>query len=330
MIRVLGILTAAIVAVAALGGFVAFRRPTPGDAVEVSIPEGSSTVAIAELLADQQVIGSVLGFRLMSRVRGLDGEIRAGNYELNRGMGVHAALDVLGGGPVQRSISVTIPEGFTVRKVAERLGERTHLEADDVLAAAGSGDVRPEALPEDVDSLEGFLFPDTYAVFPKETAVDVLRRMVSQFDERTSELDWSFAASRGLSRYEAVIIASLVEREAKVPEDRPKVAAVVYNRLAKGMRLQIDITALYGREHKVPTRRDLRQESPYNTYVIDGLPPTPIANPGLESIRAALDPADIDALYYVVVEESGRHAFTADYNEFQRLKQRRPAEVRGG
>ena len=96
-------------------------------------------------------------------------------------------------------------------------------------------------------------------------------------------------------------------------EDRAKVAAVIYNRLAKGMRLQIDITALYGLdEHKVPTRADLRRESPYNTYLIDGLPPTPIANPGLESIQAALHPADIDAIYYVVIDPSGKHGFTDD------------------
>jgi UPF0755 protein len=152
--------------------------------------------------------------------------------------------------------------------------------------------------------------------------------MVAEFEKRTEGLDWSVPERRGLSRYDALIIASLVEREAKVEGDRPKIAAVIYNRLKRGMRLQIDITALYGLDtHKVPTREDLRRESPYNTYLIDGLPPTPIASPGLASIQAVLKPAYTSAIYYVVTDPSGRHSFTDDPAEFERLKQRRPAEV---
>jgi UPF0755 protein len=130
--------------------------------------------------------------------------------------------------------------------------------------------------------------------------------------------------------YEVVIIASLIEEEARIPEDRPKVAAVIYNRLAREMNLQIDATVLYAlpRHKERLTYEDLETPSPYNTYLHPGLPPTPIASPGLASLEAALQPADADYLYYVVIDDSGRHAFTASYEEFLRFKEQ--AQQGGG
>jgi len=173
------------------------------------------------------------------------------------------------------------------------------------------------------------LFPQTYVIANDDTAVGVARRMVDDFSTATASLDWSYALSRGLTRYQAVIVASLIEREAKVTEDRAKVAAVIYNRLARRMRLQVDATAIYGIPHKVPTQADLLRRSPYNTYLIAGLPPTPIASPGLASLQAALHPAPIDALYYVVCSPTGRHCFTNSVAEFQRLQRLAPPETRG-
>lgn len=331
MKRALVVGSAVIVLV--LGGGVAFLalyRPAPGEAVEVEVRQGATTADIAEVLAEEGVISSTLFFRAAARLRGLDGELEAGAYELRRGMGTQAALDALSRGTEAGSVPVTVPEGFTVAQIAERVGERTHLTEDAFLAASSSATVRPAMLPQEEELLEGFLFPDTYRVADDADAPALVRRMVAEFEQRTADLDWSVPEGRGLSRYDALIMASLIEREAKVPEDRAKIAAVIYNRLEQGMKLQIDITALYGTEHKVPTRRDLERESPYNTYVIEGLPPTPIANPGLPAIRAALEPAASDALYYVVVDPSGRHAFTSSFEEFQRLKEQRPEEVRGG
>ena len=327
IVRLVGVAAVVVVLVAATGAVLAFRRPTPGEPVPVVIEQGASTAAIAQRLADLDVISSSLGFRLMARIRGLDGSIRAGSYELRRGMGVHAALDRLSEGSVDPSVAVTIPEGFTVQQVVAKLADASHLSREAL--AAGSAGVRGPFQPDGIDNVEGFLFPDTYRVADDDEPVAVLQQMVDVFSSRTATLSWVYPEARGLSRYDALIIASLIEREAKVDEDRRKVSAVIYNRLERGMRLQIDITALYGTDHKVPTRRDLERRSPYNTYIIDGLPPTPIANPGLASIEAALDPEPIDALYYVVVDPSGKHAFTADYDEFQRLLSRRPAEVRG-
>lgn len=320
---------ALVVLTAGIGTFVWFSRPTPGPPIEIAIEPGATTTDIATLLRNRDVIsGSALWFRLFARLRGIDGKIQAGRYIMAEDMGVQAALDVLSKAPTEKGTPITVPPGFSLPQVATRLGAQTKITAESFLTAATNGSVRASIQPPGVNNLEGFLFPDTYIVGERENATDVARRMVAEFEKRTEDLDWSVPERRGLSRYDALIIASLVEREAKVEGDRPKIAAVIYNRLKRGMRLQIDITALYGLDaHKVPTREDLRRESPYNTYLIDGLPPTPIASPGLASLEAALHPTYTKAIYYVVTDPSGRHSFTDDPAEFERLKQRRPPEV---
>ncbi|HVL80602.1 MAG TPA: endolytic transglycosylase MltG, partial [Actinomycetota bacterium] len=262
---VLTVLTALAVAATA---YALTRRPDPGESVEVTVPAGASTVQIAELLVENEVIGSTAGFRLMSRLRGLDGTIRAGRYELRKGLGVQAALDALASGPRDRLSSITIPEGYTVAQIARRVGERTHITEEAFLEVATSGRIRASIQPQGVESLEGFLFPETYSLSEHDTAEQLVRRMVDQFEAHAADLDWTRAEAAGLTKYEAVTLASLIEREAKLDEDRAMVSAVIYNRLRKGMRLQIDITALYDApRHKIPTRRDLQRESPYNTYL---------------------------------------------------------------
>lgn len=328
--KLLATLVAVAVVGGAVGGYVLFR---PGSgAREVVIPTGATTIEIGQILEREGVIGSDSLFEIVAWLRRIDGRIQAGRYELLGDMGIVAVVNALARGPEQKGTGVTVPEGFSLRQIAERVGARTHIpETDFRDTAERGGTIRASIQPPGVATLEGFLFPETYFVSDSESATGLVRRMVEEFERRTTDLDWSFAESRKLSRYQALVLASLVEREAKVPEDRSKVAAVIYNRLAKGMRLQIDITALYGLdEHKVPTRADLRRATPYNTYVIDGLPPTPIASPGRASIEAALHPAPTDALYYVVIDPSGRHGFTDSPEEFERLKRQRPAEVRGG
>jgi UPF0755 protein len=327
--RVLAIVLSLLVVVAGVGGYAAFLyRPSAGAAVTVDIAPGSTTAQIAAQLAQDKVIGQAWWFRIMAKVRGIDGKIQAGRYRMRQGMGTMAALDVLSGAAGDAGVEVTIPEGFTLGQIAARLGARTKIRASAFLAAATNGTVRAPIEPESVTTLEGLLFPQTYLVTDRDAPDALARRMVEEFARATAAVDWSGAERRGLSRYQAVIVASLVEREAKVPQDRAKVSAVIYNRLARGMRLQIDATALYGLpEHKVPTLADLRRPSPYNTYLINGLPPTPIASPGLQSIEAALHPAAIDALYYVVCATDGHHCFTKSPAEFERLKRLRPASV---
>jgi UPF0755 protein len=176
-----------------------------------------------------------------------------------------------------------------------------------------------------VTSLEGLLFPDTYGIEPDDTAIGVIQAMLDQLEVVLSRYQLS-TAPRNLSPYQLLIVASMIEREAKVDADRPKIAAVIYNRLAAGKRLEIDATVEYAVGHPRLTAADLRSSSPYNTYTHDGLPPTPIAAPGEAAIRAALQPADGDWIYYVLATKEGKHAFTRSYDEFLRLKARARAK----
>jgi UPF0755 protein len=329
--RVLAVGLVVVLLALAGGAYLGFvRKPVGGERITFDVASGETTSVIAARLKQQGVIGSVWWFRVLAKVRGADGRIQAGRYQLHKGMGVAAALDVISGAAGEPGVEVTIPEGFTVRQIASRLASRARLPAAAAEAAATNGSISTEIQPPGVKTLEGLLYPETYLVTKSDTAQRVVERMVQTFTKETSTLNWSYALSRGLTKYQAVIMASLIEREAKVPEDRTKVAAVIYNRLAIKMRLQIDATALYGLpEHKVPTLRDLRRESPYNTYLIPGLPPTPIASPGRAALEAAVHPASTNALYYVVCHPSGRHCFTDSPAEFQRLLRLRPPETTG-
>jgi UPF0755 protein len=221
-------------------------------------------------------------------------------------------------------VTVTIPEGLEMPQVAEVVSRGLGLDAAAFEEAASSGEhALPPYLPEDAPSLEGFLFPKTYE-FP--TGVDedqVITRLLEQFEAEAATLDWDRAGALGLTAYEVVIVASMIEREARVDRDRAKVSAVIHNRLREGMPLQIDATVQYAMPegNRPLTFEDYEYESPYNTYLHPGLTPTPIASPGLESLQAALDPADEDYLYFVVTDpQTGEHAFAETYEEFLRLK----------
>jgi UPF0755 protein len=176
-------------------------------------------------------------------------------------------------------------------------------------------------LPKGTKSVEGFLFPSTYDFLKDVKADDVVRRMLAEFEDQVKDLPWANAEALDVTKYEVVVAASLIEREARFDEDRGKIAAVIYNRLKKGMALQIDASVQYVLGSWGPiTVKDRDLPSPYNTYLHAGLPPTPIASPGLKSIIAALTPAKANYLYYVVIDAAGHHAFTNSYQEFLRLK----------
>jgi UPF0755 protein len=182
-------------------------------------------------------------------------------------------------------------------------------------------------LPQEGETLEGFLFPNTYDFLKDSGARDVVSRQLAEFQTETASLPWENAKSLGVSQYEVVIIASMIEREARFPGDRAKVSRVIYNRLERGMRLQIDATVQYalGQNKPVLTYQDLRVQSAYNTYLHSGLPPTPIASPSLASLRAALEPAQGPWLYYLVVDSAGHEFFTSSYQDFLKKK----AQVQG-
>lgn len=281
----------------------------PGRTVDVTIPRGAAAARIGAILAADHVIAHPFWFRLYVRLHG--GRFQAGEFALREHESYAAAIRALEG--PQMATRLVIPEGFTIAQIAERVGAIPGHTQSGFLSAAGSGEVRSPYEPPGSENLEGLLFPDTYLVTPGESDRQILQQMVDRFDQVAAQVDLArAAAAQGVSPYQAVIVASLVEREAKLARDRPLVAEVVYNRLARGMRLQIDATVLYalGPGHQSLTAADLGIQSPYNTYLVGGLPPGPIADPGLAALEAALHPARGNYLYYVVVAADGQEAFS--------------------
>jgi UPF0755 protein len=289
-----------------------------GQEVTVTVESGQSSVEIGRALRDAGVIDSVNRFRDAAEERGLDGLLKPGTYTLVTGSNLDQVLEILAKGP-STGIPITIPEGWTVAQIVDKLAATEQFTKAEVDKALQSKDLIVPHRPEGVRSLEGLLFPDTYGIEEDDSAVAVLQEMLNQLEVVLSRYELS-SAPEGLDPYRLLIVASMIEREAKVDGDRPKIAAVIYNRLRKQMRLQIDATVEYAVGHSPPTAKDLRSRSRYNTYVHPGLPPTPIASPGEAAIRAALQPADGDWLYYVIASEQGAHAFTNSYQEFLRLK----------
>jgi UPF0755 protein len=290
----------------------------------VTIPQGSSGSEVADLLEKEGVIRSTWAFKLMARFRGFSGGFQAGVYtNLSTNMGVVDVLDALKKGPLPKeTVEALFREGLTVRETAARAQDQLGIRRGDFMKAVASGTWSlPPYLPKGTKSLEGFLFPKKYEFDAGVTAETVIKRLLDQFKREVGDLPLNNYKRLGLRRpYDVVIVASMIEREARFPEDRPKIARVIYNRLAIEMALQIDATVQYALGAWKPvTLDDLKVESPYNTYLHQGLPPTPIAAPGLASLEAALSPAKGDWLYYVVIDEQGHHAFTASYDEFLRL-----------
>ena len=296
----------------------------PGARVDVTVPSGASAGAVGDLLEDAGVVPSALGFRLAVYFRGGDEDIQAGRYELRRGLSAGDALDALRRGPVVEFVTVTFPEGSSLEDFARILDAETQISGARFLELASEARVGSKYLPSGVDTLEGLLFPSTYQIVEREDARAVLVRLVREFERQVGRLDLTRAERLGVSPYEAIIVASLVEAEAKVDDDRARIARVIYNRLSDGMPLGIDATVNYAlREQKLDlTRSELAVDSPYNTRQRTGLPPTPIGAPGLDSLRAALDPAPGEWRYFVLADCEGRHAFSETYRDFLRNKAR--------
>jgi UPF0755 protein len=232
--------------------------------------------------------------------------------------------------PPPKPFRIVFPEGFTRRDMAERVtavdeialrrrGVRPKLSAKAYLQAT-SGKVRMPGFGRERYPYEGFLFPATYDFFKKTTSKQLVRDQLEAFAESWAQVNLRYARRKNLTPYDVLIIASMIEKETLAPNERPLVAAVIYNRLHEGMRLEIDATIRYGLD--VPATESLRESqlhdpTPYNTRVHSGLPPTPIANPGLASIQAAAHPAKVDYLYFVRKPDKKHHFFTASFTAFQ-------------
>ncbi len=317
-----------------IAGLFLFRHfffPKPGADVTVQVEQGDSTSRIAQKLHDADVVTSSLLFRSLAWMEGRGKDFQAGIYRLHVGMHYGEVFALLEQGP-QAAARVTIPEGFSLKQVAERVGQDTFISEDAFLAAAVSGRFTSDYLPAGKSNLEGFLFPKTYDLSAGDDGSSLIQQMLDQFDKETAGLDWSQAEKLGLSKYQVVVAASIIEREAQLDKERPIVAAVIYNRLATGMMLQMCSTVQYtlAQTPGQPTWKetlsydDLKAESPYNTYLHFGLPPGPICNPSLASLQAALRPAQVDYLYFVATGTDGSHFFTKSYDEFLRVQNQQP------
>lgn len=317
---IIAVLVAAVLVIRGLPGR---QGPVP---VEVTIPRGLTAQQIGQLLENKEVIPSNFTFKIYAELHGASNSLQPGNYVLRKNMEYKTLVAVLVRGPIKEKLTdVTIPEGFTIRQIAQRVGTGTGMDAMEfaVLAGTKADTFRYEFLQSNpTGSLEGYLFPKTYGIPKSADQRKVIDIMLTQFQKETATLNWSTAARRGLSVHQVVTIASLIEREARVPSERRLISAVIWNRLRRKIALRIDATVQYG----LPEWKDrlsyddLKVDTPYNTYLHAGLPPGPIANPGIASLKAALDPAKVGYLYYVLTDPRGKHTFTNTYSEFLRAK----------
>jgi UPF0755 protein len=285
---------------------------TPAGAVRsgprvVEIPAHSGFLDVARTLDRAGVITSPLGFALLALVQGHMRSLKAGEYLIPQGANTVAVLARLAGGQVLQH-AVVFREGETVAELAGKLGAEGLVKADDVLRL--TRDVlflRTLDIP--ADSLEGYLFPDTYQFVKGMTPEEILARMVTRMRERVSADILAAARARNLSFHQLLTLASIIEKEAVEPSEMPLISAVFWNRLQVEMPLQADPTVQYavGKERRRLTREDLLVDSPFNTYRRVGLPPGPIASPGLAAIRAAVKPAAASYFYFVAMDERRHH-----------------------
>lgn len=292
---------------------------SPGGKVAVEVQEGWGVREIGDALQRDGVIGSSLVFQVYSKLEGA-GPFQAGHYELRRGLGVRDAVTGLTHGPILTYSKLALPPGLTLQEIAARVGRLPGRSADKFLDVAKSGQVRSKYEPPEVSSLEGLTWPDTYLLDKKQDEVAILQMIVSRFDQEVDKLGFATTAPpAGVTQYQVLVVASLIQSEAKLDEDRPLISAVVYNRLRDGTPLQIDATVLYARGHRDGpiTKADLDLESPYNTYKVHGLPPTPISTLAVVSIKAALAPADVPYRFYVLSDANGKHKFAVTLEEHQ-------------
>ena len=324
--RLLGLLALAVLAALVLGVLMLFQPfgSAEGSAVRVTIPAGSSAREIGDRLAAAGVVDSGLLFSVRAALSGKRGDLRSGPHTLRREMSYTAAIHALSTPPSVTkppTVSVTIPEGRSRREIVAIVRE-ARLRGGYLAASkrfAGALNPFRYGAPSGTRSLEGFLFPATYEVRAGAPARALVARQLAAFRDNFARVDIRRARRKNLTAYDVLIIASMVEREARVARERPIIAAVIYNRLADGIPLGIDATSRYETNNwtKPLTDAELKRDSPYNTRIRAGLPPTPIGNPGLAAIKAAARPAKVDYRYFVVKPNTcGEHAFSSTYDRF--------------
>jgi UPF0755 protein len=323
----------AVLALAAIGfalyAINATFQPFHGDAdgpVRVKIPTGADAGQIGDILAAKGVVDNSRFFVLNATVTGRRGGMRPGNYTLQKGMSNGDAIDALSKGPkvkVVPTTNVTIPEGPSIREEAPKIDKASF--TGSYVKAANSPQslraIRKLGAPKGTKTAEGFMFPATYTLLEGAPVKNLVSKQLAAFKDNFGSVDMSQARRKNLTRYDVLTIASLVEREAQLDKERPLIASVIYNRLHQGMPLGIDATIRYHTNNwQRPIRvSELNDDNPYNSRLRRGLPPTPIGNPGLKSIKAAANPARTKYLFFVRKPgKSGAHAFSTNEAQFER------------
>lgn len=300
-----------------------------GPAVTFTIEKGMGSSQIANLLEDKGIIRKGLFFKGYLKWVKEGSSFKAGTYTASPGITYDSLIARLNAGDVVKkaTIQFTIPEGYTAKQVADKLAAAWNLKADVFLKIIDSGDgleaVDKLGIPKDSKlrhRLEGYLFPETYELVKESTPEQVIEAMLEQLEKKLDSIpNWQAKLKeRGLSLHELLTVASLVEREVVVDSERPIVAGVIYNRLDKGQKLEIDATVQYllDKQKERLYEKDLKVDSPYNTYKHEGLPPGPISSPGLASIKAALEPKASDYFFYVTKKDGSQgHLFSKTYKE---------------
>ncbi|MCG3207064.1 MAG: hypothetical protein FOGNACKC_00664 [Anaerolineae bacterium] len=296
--------------------------PSP---VPFTVEIGETAVSVANKLYEQQFITDPDLFRRFLSYNGLDSSLEAGEYELRRNMNMRQIAEALQKANFEE-VSVTIPEGWRAEEIAEKLTRENIMDGEEFLAFVrqGSGIDHPLLADHPAGkSYEGYLFPDTYRLPIKATPEDLVRRMLDNMASKLPAGAVQMAGGQGYSFFDILTIASIVEREAVVPAERPLIASVYLNRLAQGMYLQADPTVQYAMGYQTDTgvwwktpvllEEYSQVNSPYNTYLNPGLPPGPISNPGADSIIATLQPEQTNYLFFMGCGGEGAHLFAADY-----------------
>jgi len=290
--------------------------------IVVEIPAGSSTNHIADILYENELIKDTSIFKYYAKKIDADSKLKAGSFVLSKNMNAEELLNALiGGGSSGNTLNITIIEGLTLEETAKEISEQMELNYDRLVEIMNDGQMFRDDMEflkdySDIDSLQGYLMPETYNVYINSSEEDIVRVLLNQFDKfYVDEIKPRLADSK-LSFEELINLASIVEKEALLDEERDEVAAVFLNRIDINMKLQSCATVNYahGEWKERLTYEDIAIDSPYNTYVVEGLPPTPINSPGKVSIIASLEPADVDYLFFVA-KGDGSHYFSRSYDE---------------
>ena len=288
----------------------------------VIIPKGATAAQIAKILVKSKIIDRESPFIFLAKLAGLDEALQAGEYELNNRMFYTVILKKLAKGEAV-SHKFTIPEGFSMEEIANTLSQQELADKDRFLELCRQPELFREIFELSAKSLEGYLFPDTYYVLKEVSEEKIIRLLLTNFKAVIEKIDHNGKARQkiGLSLHEIITLASIIEKEARKPEEHPLISSVYHNRLKRGMGLEADPTVLYALGYHKPrlTYKDLKVRSPYNTYLYKGLPPGPIGNPGKSAILAALNPANTDYLYFVS-KQDGTHQFSKTLKEHNKAK----------